>query len=67
MVLKVVVHPEPDGGYWAEVPSLPGCITEADSYEELLEMVRDAVEGWLSVERVAPNEDGVSQVIEIAV
>ena len=35
MKLKVVVHEAEEGGYWAEVPAIPGCATEGDSFEEL--------------------------------
>jgi hypothetical protein len=34
MKIKAVIHPAEEGGYWAEVPGLPGCITEGDSMEE---------------------------------
>ena len=50
MKLKVVVHEAEEGGYWAEVPSIPGCATQGDSYEELLANVHEAVEGCLSVD-----------------
>jgi len=36
----------PNGGYFAEVKELPGCITEADSKEEAFEMIEDAMKGW---------------------
>ena len=36
MKLKVVVHEAEEGGYWAEVPGIPGCVTEAETYEQLL-------------------------------
>lgn len=38
-----------DGGYWVECPSLPGCSSQGDTVEETLEMIRDAIEGHLSV------------------
>ncbi len=47
--LKVVVHEAEEGGYWAEVPSLPGCATQGDSLDELLLNIRNAVEGCQSV------------------
>ena len=50
MKLKVVVHQEDDGGYWAEVPAIPGCVTEGDSFQELLRNLYEAVEGCLSVD-----------------
>jgi len=45
----VVVHEEPEGGYWAEVPALPGCYSQGESVEELLENVREAISGVLEV------------------
>ena len=66
MKFKAIIHPAEEGGYWAEVPALPGCITEGDTLEELQVNLKDAIEGWLEV---ANNSDlkANSQVIEIAV
>ena len=49
MELEVKIHKAEDGGYWAEVPSIPGCMTQGDSIEELFENIHDAFEGCLSV------------------
>ena len=38
-----------EGGYWAEMPALPGCITEGDIMDEVLVNLKDAIEGWLEV------------------
>lgn len=65
MKLKVVVHEADEGGYWAEVPALPGCATQGETFEELLRNLYEAVEGCLSVD-VAPPESG-GRVLEIAV
>jgi hypothetical protein len=48
MTIKVVVHEAEEGGYWAEVPSIPGCATEGETCEELLHNLYEAVEGCLS-------------------
>ena len=48
MKVKVVIHKADEGGFWAEVPAIPGCVTQADSYPELLVNVREAVQGCLS-------------------
>jgi predicted RNase H-like HicB family nuclease len=48
MKLKVIVHEAEEGGYWAEVPSIPGCATQGDTFEELLQNLYEAVEGCLS-------------------
>jgi predicted RNase H-like HicB family nuclease len=43
----VVIHKAEEGGFWAEVPALPGCFTEGDTREELLANVREAAEAIL--------------------
>ena len=45
----VVIHPaDPEeGGFWAEVPALPGCNTQGESYEQTIANARDAIEGYL--------------------
>ena len=49
MKIKVVVHEAEEGGYWAEVPALPGCATQGETFEELLTNLHEAIEGCLSV------------------
>jgi len=67
MKLKVVVHEAEEGGFWAEVPAIPGCATQGDNFEELLQNLYEAVEGCLSVD-VEPTEASERQrIIEIAV
>lgn len=46
---------EPEGGYTISVPSLPGCISFGSTFEEAIEMIKDAMTGWLAVAR----EEGV--------
>ena len=67
MKLKVVIHQADEGGYWAEVPSIPGCATQGDSFEELLTNLYEAVEGCLSVDVRDLPVSGKARVIEIAV
>ena len=47
----VVVHKAPAGGFWAEVPALPGCYSQADTVAELMENMREAITGVLAVMR----------------
>ena len=67
MKLKVVIHKAEEGGYWAEVPSIVGCATQGDTFEELLENIYEAIEGCLSVDvntiEIAEND----RVMEIVV
>jgi predicted RNase H-like HicB family nuclease len=48
MTIKIVVHEAEEGGFWAEVPSIPGCATQGESLDELLRNLREAIEGCLS-------------------
>jgi predicted RNase H-like HicB family nuclease len=43
--IKVVIHRDDDGGFWAEVPGLPGCATEGQTMEVLRRNLREAIEG----------------------
>jgi len=49
MKIKAIIHSAEEGGYWAEVPALPGCITEGDSMDEVINNIQDAIQGWLEV------------------
>ncbi len=45
---KIEIIPDPiDGGFVAQVPELRGCITQADTWEELGEMIEDAKRSWI--------------------
>jgi predicted RNase H-like HicB family nuclease len=46
--LRVVVHKADEGGYWAEVPALPGCYTQAETLAELRRNVQAAVDLYLA-------------------
>jgi predicted RNase H-like HicB family nuclease len=65
MKIKIVVHEAEEGGYWAEVPAIPGCATEGESMEELMRNLREAIEGCLSIEVVAPEPGGVERILEL--
>ena len=65
MKVKVIVHEAEEGGYWAEVPAIPGCATQGETFEELLQNLYEAVDACLSV-KPSPPEDG-GRVVEIAV
>jgi predicted RNase H-like HicB family nuclease len=67
MKLKVIVHEAEEGGYWAEVPSIPGCATEGDTFEELLYNLYDAIEGCLAVDVEPSAVSENARVVEIAI
>jgi predicted RNase H-like HicB family nuclease len=67
MKLKVIIHRAEEGGFWAEVPAIPGCATQGDTFEELLQNIYEAVEGCLSVDEADLELDSDAQIVEIAI
>ena len=47
MKVKVIIHENQGGGYTAEVPAIPSCVTEGNTRDDLLANLREAVEGCL--------------------
>ena len=58
--IKIVVHEAEEGGFWAEVPAIPGCATQGDSTEELIQNLHDAIDGCLP-----PEQSGVERMLEL--
>ncbi len=67
MKLQVVVHKEPAGGYWAEVPALPGCVSQGETLVELKANIHEAIEGCLEVLRDEGRQPEEVQLLEVAV
>jgi predicted RNase H-like HicB family nuclease len=67
MKVKVIIHEAEEGGYWAEVPAIPGCATQGETFQELLTNLYEAIEGCLSVDIDPVMDDSGSQVMEIAI
>ncbi|MBI4909859.1 MAG: type II toxin-antitoxin system HicB family antitoxin [Acidobacteria bacterium] len=66
MRIRVIVHKAEEGGFWAEVPSIPGCATQGETMEEIEANVREAIEGCLSADVEEPVLQLDDQVIELA-
>jgi predicted RNase H-like HicB family nuclease len=67
MKLKVIIHEAEEGGYWAEVPAIPGCMTQGETMQELIENLYDAVEGCLSVDMDKIQLKHNDKIMELAV
>jgi predicted RNase H-like HicB family nuclease len=67
MKVKVIVHEAEEGGFWAEVPSIPGCATQGETYEELEANLREAIEGCLSVDLSTIPLSSTDKLLEVAV
>jgi predicted RNase H-like HicB family nuclease len=68
MRYTVVLEREPDGGYVASVPALPGCVSQGDSRDEALANIREAIQLYLDDCRAAgdpiPTEAG-KEIVEV--
>ena len=67
MKLKVIVHEAEEGGYWAEVPAIPGCATQGETFEVLLSNLYEAIEGCLSVDVSSIQPQDGDKIMEIAI
>lgn len=70
---RIHLEAEPEGGYTVTVPSLPGCITWGEDYDDAVEKARECIEGFLEAlakagepvpegEPVKPPVDALIQV-----
>jgi predicted RNase H-like HicB family nuclease len=66
MTIKAVVHQAEEGGFWAEVPALPGCVTQAETMDELRSNLKEAIELWLDAEIPASDTVSTDQILELA-
>ena len=64
MKFKVLIHEAEEGGYWAEVPALPGCFSQAETMDEMLANIREAIECHLDtpMPEIIPEKASVEEV-----
>ena len=67
MILKAIVHQAEEGGFWAEVPDLPGCATQGETLDEVEANLREAIDAWLSVDDETRQSGVNDQVLELTV
>ena len=67
MTLKVLIHKAEEGGYWAEVPALPGCVSQGETEDDVRVNVREAIEGWLLAEEGTTKQGTADRVLEVTV
>ncbi len=65
MKIKVLVHEADEGGFWAEVPALPGCVSQGETIEELTANIREAITGCLDTDVPVPGNK--EQLLELAI
>ena len=66
MKFRVVIHDAEDGGFWAEVPAIPGCAPQGETTDELMTSLHEAIKGCLAIEVAAPEPGGHEKIAEFA-
>ena len=66
MNLKAIIHEAEEGGYWAEVPALPGCVTQGESIPELEANLREAIDLWLDAPQDIILKSKTDRILELA-
>jgi predicted RNase H-like HicB family nuclease len=66
MTIKAIVHKAEEGGFWAEVPALPGCVTQGKSDDEIRTNLLEAVELWFEAGETSAVAEKESRVLELA-
>jgi predicted RNase H-like HicB family nuclease len=69
---RIILRPEPEGGYTVIVPSIPGCVTYGETLEEAERMAQDAIEGCLAVmkeegEEIIDDSQILERQVQVAV
>lgn len=69
MKLRVIIEKDETGYYVAEVPALPGCLSQGKTIQEAKANIKEAVVGWLAVmdEKAGTGKRRVSKTLEVAV
>ena len=66
MKLHVSIEQDEEGYYVAEVPALPGCLSQGKTREEVIANIKEAIEGWLEVMESKKSFDP-TQLVEVSV
>ena len=66
MKVRAIIQGAEEGGFWAEVPALPGCVSQGEAEEEVTSNLREAAELWLSVDTSGPGVAQNDRVLEVA-
>lgn len=67
MKIKAIIHESEEGGFWAEVPALPGCSTQGETLEELTANLKEAITLWLDVGEDDVKGENTDRILEVAV
>ena len=67
MNIKTIIHDAEEGGYWAEVLAIPGCVSQDETMPEMLANLSEAIEVCLAINVVTPQPGGRERILDLAV
>lgn len=67
MTVKVIIHKEENGSYWAELPALKGCYSQGETLDEIQINIKEAIELYLSEDVNDSNLGHDDEVIEFVI
>lgn len=67
MKIQAIVHSAEEGGFWAEVPALPGCVTQGETLLEIRKNLKEAIELWIEAGEEGRTPAPEDQVLELAI
>lgn len=67
MTVKAIIHRAEEGGFWAEVPALPGCTTQGETEDEIRHNLREAIELWIEAGDDIPVQNHDDRILELAI
>jgi predicted RNase H-like HicB family nuclease len=65
--IQAIIHKAEEGGFWAEVPALPGCVTQGETLTEIRKNLKEAIELWLEAGQEVNSPNPEDRVLELAV
>ncbi len=65
MKLNILIYEAEEGGYWAEVPALRGCVSEGETLDETLMNIKEAALGWLETASESRQSVGKVRLVEM--
>ena len=67
MTIRAIIHKAEEGGFWAEVPALPGCNTQGETKEEIRANLQEAIELWFEAGDEMSSQNCDDQILELAI
>jgi len=67
MTIRAIIHRAEEGGFWAEVPALPGCNTQGETEEEIRVNLQEAIELWFEAGDEMSRQSCGDQILELAI